>query len=250
MEEGSDTSSSYYVFTERDDNSSYIDTFDLEFAVELEGDTNSNVSSIEGPSLIFLYTIVPSGFSSVSSLTSKFQTQFSSDYINSNTGRAISSSDDEVLSITYLSETYPMYKFHLYDSSTDDDINEQQPTEYGLFLKETLTSSTTYSSEFGFQYSLNTNTDYFQIVMDQIDSDKNFYASGSVITDGISLRPYDDDYFSAKWDGDDSGHSDITNNSDYDIVIYSALNVSDGDGFTNIFWSTLNEVATIPSDGA
>lgn len=244
----SGTTSSYYNFTSGESDSTYADTFDLDFAVTLSGDTNSLVTSIEGPSLVFLYAFVPDDFtdSQISSVTTKFKSAFKTDYINSNTGRPISSSTDVVLNIEYDSENYNMYKFNLYN--LDSLINNQSPNFYGLKYNGSTYDGTEVNSSFGFLYKTNTDGTY-TISLDQTDANNNFYATdSSSLSDGIILRPYNyksKGDFTIVWDEMDSDYESIDDSDNYKLVVYSALNVSEGDGFTNIFWGSLQEVATI-----
>jgi len=249
MYEGSSgSSSSYYNFTDGDEDNSY----ELDFAIELGGDSNSSVISIEGPTLIYLYTIVPSGTSDsdIEEISDKFEDEFSSEYINNNTGRPIPSSPDEVMSITYDSNTYNMYRFELYNDSTY--LNSQGPSYYGLTFNQTLNDSgdTEYDTIFEFSFE-EADDSYFTIQLDQTEDTSGFnfaVTDNSTVTSEISLRDYNGELFQKNWDGTTSGYENLESGNDYKIIIYTAMNVSNGYGFTNIFWSTLHEVAEITSD--
>jgi hypothetical protein len=249
MEEGSSgSSSSYYNFTDGDDDNSY----ELDFAIELGGDSNSSVDSIEGPTLIYLYTIVPSGTidSDVDEISDKFEDEFSSEYINNNTGRPITSSPDEVMDITYDSITYNMYRFDLYNDSTY--LNSQGPSYYGLTFNQSLDDSgeIEYDTIFDFSYEEEDDSS-FTIQLDQTEDTSGFnfaVTDYSTVTSEISLRDYNGELFQKNWDGTTSGYENLESGDDYQIIIYTAMNVSNGVGFTNIFWSTLHQVANISSD--
>ena len=249
-EGSSGSSSSYYNFTDGDDDNSY----ELDFAIELGGDSNSSVISIEGPTLIYLYTIVPSGTSDsdVKEISDKFEDEFSSEYINNKTGRPIPSSPDEVMSITYDSNTYNMYRFDLYNDSTY--LNSQGPSYYGLTFNQTLNDSedTEYDTIFEFSYVKDDDDSYFTIQLDQTEVTSGFnfaVTDNSTVTSEISLRDYNGELFQKNWDGTTSGYENLESGNDYKIIIYTAMNVSNGYGFTNIFWGSLNEVARFSSKG-
>lgn len=246
----SGTSSSYYDFTNGGAIASYIDSYKLEFAIDISGATNVNVTSIDGPSLVYLYTIIPSNVD-VGYISPKFISKFKNDYIKNNTGKPISSNVSDVMEIEYDSKTYIMNKFNLFDGGNS--INRQIPLNYGLKLNSALTPLKQYNSSFGFKYQSLDNT-HFEIILDQLNVDANntsdhFILNGGTITDGIELRMYNDNNFLKKADDSIGDYSNIESGQEYKIIVYSALNVSEGNGFTNIFWSTLKEVGVIPSSG-
>ncbi len=251
MYEGtSGTSSSYYNFTEGDESSTiYRDTYDMEFRIDIDY-TNSSVSSVVGPSLVYLYTIVPMDFADgkIESITDKFQINFKKNYIKNNTGRQISSSADDVMEIVYDDNTYTMNKFQIFNADTNSVINKQSPSMYALELGSTVAFDATYNSSFGFQYKEIVGSDnYFKLLLDQTNDD-HFVATGSSKSDEIDLRMYNGNKFFKSWDGEASGYSNLNTGESYKIIVYSALNVSEGLGFTNIFWSSLQEVGIISSD--
>ena len=246
MYEGSSgTSSSYYNFTTSDDDSDYLNNYELEFSISIGGDTNSSVSEVDGVSLVYLYTIVSKNLD-YSDISTDFISSFESDYINDNTGRPISSSTDVVASTTYDGNTYNLYKFQIYDNDGND-INKQIPTSYGLTLLDSpVDYDEVYTTNFGFKYGTDDST-YCDLLLDQIDID-NFSATGdNTVKDNISLRDYNGAKFLQNWDGITDGYENIDSGVEYKIIIYTALNVSNGEDFTNIFWSTLHEVAEISS---
>jgi hypothetical protein len=252
MYEGtSGTSSSYYNFTKGDASNisaiDYIDTYDMEFRIDIV-DTNSSVSSVEGPSLVYLYTIVPKG-SIIDYITPKFQSEFESKYIN-NAGRPISSTENEVMEIDYNygNDSYPltMYKFRICNADISVEDNDQIPTKYGIELSSTVVFNKTYNSSFGFK-SLPDDKN-FELFLDQTDENDYFVAPGSNISDEMNLRLYNGEKFLKTWDEKATGYSNLDLGESYKIIVYSALNVSEGLGFTNIFWSTLQEVGIISSD--
>jgi hypothetical protein len=255
MEEGSSgTSDSYYNYTDVDSTDDYIDSFELDFKVTYD----DVVTSIEGPNLVYLYTIVSDDLldGDMDDITEKFEDEFSSEYINDNSGRPISSSTEDVLTITYNSTSYSLNKFIIYDDDNDYSLNEQIPTSYGFSLKDTVSDSTEYDTTFEFGYNSYTDGDdsYFSLYLDQTD-DTNFLANGDSSlspTYSYYLRKNDDTNFLVYYDGTSDGYGALDSedeNQSYKIIVYAALNVSEGDSFTNIFWGSLNEVARFSSEG-
>lgn len=242
------SSSSYYNFTDGDANSTYIDTYKMEFQIDIGGQTNLNVSSIEGPSLVYLYTIIPDDSQTYDSkdISEKFKREFSKVYINKNNGRPISSSTNEVMSIQYNNKTFKMNKFLICNGN--DLINSQSPTEYGLKLSS-FTKLQLYKSSFGFKYNSVAGENNFDIVLDQTDTSNHFKTVDGNLSDNISLRMKDRNKFLKQSDGNTEKYPLIETGSGYRILVFSAINVSNGSGFTNIFWGSLNEVGIIPSSG-
>lgn len=248
----SGTSDSYYNFTDVTSTDGYVDSFELDFKVTYD----DVVTSIEGPNLVYLYTIVSDDLSDgdMDDITEKFEDEFSSEYINSNSGRPISSSTEDVLTITYNDTSYSLNKFIIYDDENSSKLNEQVPKSYGLSFDGTVIDSTEYDTTFEFAYNSysDNSISYFSLSLDQTD-ENNFKANGDTSSTSpysYYLRKYDSTNFLVDYDGTSDGYGALDSedeNKAYTIIIYSALNVSEGDSFTNIFWGSLNEVARFSS---
>ncbi len=245
----SSSSSTYY--TESISESS--NSIELEYSIDGSDYSFSDSESV--PSLVFLYAIVPSDLPDGLSLTTiknKYISLFNSTYVNSTNGRPIQSSKDDVLEYEYNSSsddtnyTYTLRKFHLYDSSTETIINKQTPINYGMTSVDS-TLNTTNNSTISFHPEVEEGTKNFDLVLEQDNGVFKVTGSSSDITSGIYMRTYKNSNFPKT--NTNSVFSEIEANDYYDIMIFTALNVT-SDSYTNIFWSKLMYLGTISSSNS